>query len=159
MSKSSSGLFASTIGANSSFAPSVPSARVPIANSGARSVDPNHIRYSQTSVNGSAEIVESMRKNGWQGGPIDVVAMGDGELTTLDNTRVVAARLAGIKVKARLHGYDDPLPDRATAERFATPKGGIPGTWGQAVENRIGKQPSSFRKNSPNGSYNMKKIK
>ena len=100
-----------------------------------------------------------MKKNGWLGDPIDVVTMPDGKITTLDNTRVVAARAAGIRAEAGVHGYNDPLPDRATAQRFTTPKGGVPSTWGQAVENRIGKQSASFRRNSPNGSYNMKKIK
>ena len=63
-------------------------------------VNPNDIRFSQSSVNGSAEIVESMRNNGWAGDPIDVVRMPDGGLTTIDNTRVVAARQAGIDVQA-----------------------------------------------------------
>lgn len=159
MSKSSSGLFRSTVGANIDFTHSPSSIRSSVVESGTSSVDPSNIRFSQTSVNGSAEIVESMKKNGWQGNPIDVVTMNDGRLTTLDNTRVVAARVAGIKAEARVHGYSDPLPDRETAERFATPKGGVPITWGQAVENRIGKQSSGFRKSSPNGSYNMKKIR
>lgn len=159
MSKSNSGLFVSTIGVKTHADLFSPIARSIISKSSTNSIDPNHIRYSQASVNGSAEIIESMKKNGWQGNPIDVVTMSDGKLTTLDNTRVVAARAAGIKVEARVHGYSDPLPDRATAERFTTPKGGVPNTWGQAVENRIGKQSSSFRKNNPNGSYNMKKIK
>ncbi len=32
---------------------------------GSKTVNPNDIRFSQSSVNGSAEIVESMRNNGW----------------------------------------------------------------------------------------------
>ena len=159
MSKTSSGLFASTIGANASISRFLSPARLTNSRKGTSSIDPNEIRYSQTSVNDSGKIIESMKKNGWLGDPIDVVTMPDGKLTTLDNTRVVAARVAGIKAEAREHGYSDPLPDRATAQRFTTPKGGIPSTWGQAVENRIGKQSSSFRRNSPNGSYYMKKIK
>lgn len=159
MSKSSSGLFASTVGANASVSRFPSPARLTKSRKGTSSINPDEIRYSQTSVNGSKELIESMKKNGWLGDPIDVVTMSDGKLTTLDNTRVFAARAAGIKVEARVHGYSDPLPDRATAERFTTPKGGVPNTWGQAVENRIGKQSSSFRKNSPNGSYNMRKIK
>ena len=159
MSKSSSGLFISTIGANLSVSRFPSPARSINTRKATSSVDPNEIRYSQTSVNGSGEIIESMKKNGWLGDPIDVVTMNDGKLTTLDNTRVVAARAAGIKAEARVHDYNDPLPDWATAERFTTPKGGIPSTWGQAVENRIGKQSSSFRKSNPNGSYNMRKIK
>ena len=100
-----------------------------------------------------------MKEHGWKGDPIDVVRMDDGQLTTLDNTRVVAARAAGIDVKANVHGYNDPLPDQATIDRFTTPRGGAPKTWGQAVENRIGKQSSGFRRRNPRGSYNMGKIK
>ena len=36
-------------------------------------INPNDIRFSQSSVNGSSPIVESMKRNGWQGDPIDVV--------------------------------------------------------------------------------------
>lgn len=100
-----------------------------------------------------------MKENGWRGDPIDVVRMDDGELTTLDNTRVVAARAAGIDVKANAHDYNDSLPDQATKRRFTTPKGGVPQTWSQAVETRIGKQSSKFRRNYPRGSYNMGKVK
>ncbi len=39
-----------------------------------------------------------MKTNAWKGDPIDVIRMSDGKLTTIDNTRVVAAREAGIKV-------------------------------------------------------------
>lgn len=158
MSKCSSGLFSSTIGASAVYFSAIAEHAV-FARDNRQILDPNGIRYSQVSVNGSVEIIKSMKAHGWQGEPIDVVRMSDGELTTIDNTRVVAAREAGIDVVANVHGYDDPLPDRTLAERFATPKGGIPKTWGQAVENRIGKQSTSFRKNNPNGSYNMKKIK
>lgn len=44
-----------------------------------------------------------MKANGWKGDPIDVVKMSDGKLTTIDNTRVVAAREAGIDIQAILH--------------------------------------------------------
>ncbi len=163
MSKPSSELFASTIGLKANpnllfWSIKLPSTKLK-TKSDTSYINPHCIRYSQTSVNGSNEIIESMRKNGWQGDPIDVVKMNDGELTTLDNTRVVAARIAGIKVKAKVHNYNDPLPDIATMQRFTTKKGGTPMTWGQAVENRIGKQSSGFRKTYPNGSYKMNRIK
>lgn len=121
-------------------------------------IKPGEIRFSKTSVNGSEEIIESMKKNGWQSAPIDVVRMDDRGLTTLDNIRVVAARAAGIDIKAFFHGYDGPLPDQATERRFTPPKGGVPQTWGQAVEDRIGKQSSGFRRKNPRGSYNIGKI-
>ncbi|WP_260444426.1 ParB/RepB/Spo0J family partition protein [Listeria cossartiae] len=85
-------------------------------------VNPSEIRISQTSVNGSDEIIASMKANGWKGDPIDVVRMPDGKLTTLDNTRVAAAREAGIDVQATIRNYDDLLPQDMVA-RFTTPKG------------------------------------
>lgn len=159
MSKPSSGLFIGTKGSGSYLTFSANHAKTKASKSEPKSIRPEEVRFSQTSVNGSKEIIESMKENGWLGDPIDVVRMDDGELTTLDNTRVVAARAAGIDVKANVHGYNDPLPDQATKRRFATSKGGVPQTWGQAVENRIGKQSSRFRRNYPHGSYNKGKTK
>lgn len=34
--------------------------------SGSTSINPNEIRYSQSSVNGSSDIIQSMKANGWQ---------------------------------------------------------------------------------------------
>ena len=121
-------------------------------------LSPGSIRYSQRSVNGSKEITESMKRNGWLGAAIDVVRMDDGELTTLDNTRVVAARIAGIEVVANVHRYDEQISSQEQRDRFAAPRGGVPDTWGQAVENRIGRQGTSFKRKYPRGSYNMEKI-
>ena len=124
---------------------------------GASNLNPNKIRFSQSSVNGSQEIIENMAKNGWVGDPIDVVKMSDGGLTTIDNTRVVAARAAGIDVQAVVHNADYLLPEHLI-ERFTTKKG-VPKTWGEAIELRIGKQNSGFRANNQYGSLEMEKIK
>ncbi|MDE5778261.1 MAG: hypothetical protein K2I10_07165, partial [Lachnospiraceae bacterium] len=118
--------------------------------SGSTSINPNEIRFSQSSVNGANEIINSMKANGWKGEAIDVVTMADGKLTTLDNTRVLAARYAGIDVQAKVHAYDELLPDNLV-ERFTTPKG-TPKTWGEAVSLRIGKQNSKYRSLYPQGS-------
>lgn len=91
-----------------------------------------------------------MKKNGWQGDAIDVVRMSDGKLTTIDNTRVLAARYADINVQANIHGFDEVLPTDLI-ERFTTPKG-VPKTWGDAVSLRIGKQNSLYRTTYSNGS-------
>ncbi|MBC1718967.1 hypothetical protein HB979_11865 [Listeria welshimeri] len=120
-------------------------------------VNPSKIRFSQTSVNGSDKIIASMKANGWKGDPIDVVKMPDGSLTTLDNTRVAAAREAGIDVQATVRNYDDLLPPDMVA-RFTTPKG-VPKTWGEATDLRIGKQKASFRNNNPMGSFDLEKMK
>ena len=117
------------------------------------SIDPNEIRFSQSSVNGSSKVYDNMMINGWDGDPIDVVRMPDNKLTTIDNTRVVAAREAGIDVQAVIHDYSELLP-LEQIDRFTTKKG-IPITWGDAIILRIGKQSSAFRSDNPYGSYNL----
>jgi hypothetical protein len=124
---------------------------------GSKTINPKEIRYSQSSVNGSSEIIDSMKKNGWKGDPIDVVEMPDGIYTTIDNTRVVSAREAGINVKANVHGYNDILPEEYI-ERFTTKKG-VPVTWGDAISLRVGKQKASFRNSNPFGAFDMDTIK
>ena len=94
---------------------------------GATPVPPSEVRLSQSSVNGAAKIIESMYANGWVGDPVDVVRMPDGGLTSVDNTRVVAAAEAGIDVQAQIQGFDDLLPQEFI-DRFTTPKGGAPST-------------------------------
>ncbi|MEC1179506.1 hypothetical protein P9B03_13490 [Metasolibacillus meyeri] len=131
--------------------------KVPELDKGTVKLNPNEIRFSQNSVNGSQEITESMNNNGWVGDPIDVVRMSDGGLTTIDNTRVVVARAAGFDVQAVVRNADDLLPEHLI-ERFTTKKG-VPTTWGEAIEMRIGKQSSGFKTNNPYGSFEMEKIK
>lgn len=133
-----------------------------------RSIDPNEVRFSQTSVSYNKvdragnnytydNLVASMREKGWQGDPIDVVRMPDGHLTSMDNTRVRAAREAGIKVEARERGYNDPVTE-PEQQRFAV-KGKKPDTWGQAIELRVGKQsPKRFGKETPYGSHELPKL-
>lgn len=94
-----------------------------------------------------------MNTNGWKGDPIDVVKMSDGNYTTIDNTRVAAARDSGIQARATVRYYDEPLSEDMVV-RFTTKKG-VPNTWGEAVELRIQKQKTDFRTNYPNGSYNL----
>ena len=109
----------------------------------AKSVDPNTIRFSQSSVNGAGDLTKSMQANGWKGEAIDVVKMGDGGLTTLDNTRVLAASRAGVNVQANIRNASDALPANMV-ERFTTKKG-VPTTWGEAAQLRIGKQSAGWR--------------
>ena len=120
--------------------------------SGTATINPNDIRFSQSSVNGASEIIDSMKAKGWDGDPIYVVRMPDGNLTTIDNTRVLAARYAEIDVQANVHAFDEVLPqDLDLIERLTTPKG-VPQTWGDAVLLRIGKQNSGYRNTYPLGS-------
>jgi uncharacterized protein YukE len=114
-------------------------------------LDPSTIRFSQRSVTGASPISDSMRSDGWVGAPIDVVRMPDGDLTTIDNTRVLAARQAGIDVSANVHGFDEPLPADMIG-RFTTRAGPV-STWGQAVGQRIGRQNATLRTTYPLGSW------
>ncbi|HEY9483131.1 MAG TPA: WXG100 family type VII secretion target [Micromonosporaceae bacterium] len=114
-------------------------------------LDPAAIRFSQHSVTGAGAITDSMRSDGWVGTPIDVVRMPDGDLTTIDNTRVLAARQAGIDVSANVHGFDEPLPPDMIG-RFTTRAGPVT-TWGQAVGQRIGRQNATLRTTYPLGSW------
>ena len=114
-------------------------------------INPKEIRFSQSSVNGAKEIISIMKEHGWKGTPIDVVIMPDNKITTIDNTRVVAARYAGIDTHSIIHKFDDILPSEMV-ERFTTPKGKIPVTWGDAITLRIGNQNKEFRTIYPYGS-------
>jgi uncharacterized protein YukE len=115
-------------------------------------LDPAAIRFSQHSVTGTSAITDSMRADGWVGAPIDVVRMPDGALTTIDNTRVLSARQAGIDVSANVHGFDEPLPADMIG-RFTTRAGPV-ATWGQAMGQRIGRQNATLRATYPMGSWN-----
>ncbi|UWS28300.1 hypothetical protein [Erwinia pyrifoliae] len=115
-----------------------------------KELDPKHIRFSQSSVNGAADLTHSMKTKGWAGDPVDVVRMSDGKLTTIDNTRILAASRAGVKVQARIHEGTSSLP-KEFVERFTTKKG-VPSTWQEAINLRIGKQASGYRNGYPNGS-------
>ncbi|MBF0298341.1 MAG: hypothetical protein HQK51_06450, partial [Oligoflexia bacterium] len=116
-------------------------------------VDPSKIKFSQSSVNDVAEVVESMKLSGWRGDPIDIVRLKDGSLISVDNTRVLAASRANINVKAKIHEANEILPDDPIlALRFKTKDGIVPKTWGEALENRIRDQNKIFRETYPNGS-------
>lgn len=102
------------------------------------------------------KLVESMQQNGFVVEPdrlIDVVRMPDGQLTSLDNTGILAAQRAGVNIQARVFDYTDPLPnDLDYISCFIGRKGEVPTTYGDAVMNRIGNQCSTFRNLYPYGS-------
>ena len=109
-------------------------------------LSPFVIRFSQSSVNDSAYIIESMKKNGWNGEAIDIVLMPDGNYTTIDNTRVYAAQQAGIDVVANVHEFNETIIDGGVADRLSRGRF-IPQTWGEAVLIRISSQNKAFRQN------------
>lgn len=132
-------------------------------NSGAKveSLATNDIRFSQNTVSYNKvdritgetytydDLVQSMKTSGWKGEPVDVVKMPDGAMASMDNTRITAARDAGIKVEANVHGFNDPLP----ADMIANRRFGDATTWGDALTGRINSQrPASFGSVNPNGS-------
>jgi len=135
-------------------------------------LNPNEIRFSQDSVSylkqrpGQAsytldDLVNGMRTQGWKGDPVDVVRLPDGTFSSIDNTRILAAREAGIDVQANVRAYNERLPD-SMLDRFEHPKvpGGYAQTWGEALEYRILRQNKTFQKNNyPVGSYQDPKVK
>ncbi len=118
---------------------------------------PETVRFSQSSVSwlkvrpgGNytyGDIVASMRRDGWVGDPIDVVRMQDGLLTSVDNTRLLAAREAGINIQANVRGFDSALPLQMIEQR----RFGAAQTWGQAVTQRITGQSRAFSLSNPYG--------
>ncbi|AYH48346.1 hypothetical protein B6N31_11955 [Dickeya fangzhongdai] len=139
-------------------------------NSSLSSFDANEIRFSQNTVSNNKtdrgtgvkytydDLVSSMRKDGWKGDPVDVVKMPDGNMTSMDNTRISAARDAGIKVEANVRNYDDKLTS-SEVERFSDRKRDfVPQTWGEAITGRINKQSGGFGDKNPYGSYDAPRI-
>jgi filamentous hemagglutinin len=72
----------------------------------------------------------------------------------MDNTRIAAAREAGIDVQARVRGYSDPLtPEIQQARGWKNYN-----SWGEAITGRINKQSGGFGTNSPQGSTQPPRI-
>ncbi|WP_335340262.1 VENN motif pre-toxin domain-containing protein [Gilliamella sp. WF3-4] len=133
-------------------------------------LNPNEIRFSQNTVSYNKvergtdmkytydDIVTSMKTNGWKGDPVDVIKMPDGKFTSMDNTRIAAAREAGIDIKANIRNFYDKLSP-AEVNRFSDPKKGfVPVSWGDAITGRINKQSGGFSKNNPYGSSTPPRI-
>ncbi|WP_275416222.1 hypothetical protein [Snodgrassella communis] len=133
-------------------------------------LNPNEIRFSQNTVSYDKvergtnmkytydDLVTNMKTNGWKGDPVDVIKMPDGKFTSMDNTRIAAAREAGIDIKANVRNFDDKLSP-TEVNRFSDPrKGFVPTTWGEAITGRINKQSGGFSKNNPYGSSTPPRI-
>lgn len=81
---------------------------------------------------------------------LDVVEMPDGQLTSLDNRRLLAAREANARVFARVVEGDMPVPTDQSG-RFAV-NGRNPEVMSEAVRNRVAQQrPGSVARANPNG--------
>ncbi|MGC1008256.1 VENN motif pre-toxin domain-containing protein [Pantoea agglomerans] len=147
---------------------------VKLGGSTVSSFDANEIRFSQNTVSYNKterdpnkgvgvkytydDLVASMKKDGWQGNPVDVIKMPDGKMTSMDNTRISAAREADIKVEANVRSYDEKLTP-LEIERFSDRKRGfVPQTWGEAISGRINKQSGGFSNNNPYDSNESPRI-
>ncbi len=104
-------------------------------------------RFSQSNVRSSLpEITASVKANGWQGAPIDVVRMAEGTLTAVDNTRLAAAALSNTPFQATIRGFGEAFPPARAGGNLQG------GTWGEALMNRIGGQKPGWQRLYPNGS-------
>lgn len=131
---------------------------------GRQTLDPTEISFSQATVSGRTsdglthdELVAAMRRDGWQGDPVDVVNMPDGAPTSMDNRRLLAAREAGIPIEADVRNASDPLTS-AQADRFEVVGQPRPTNWGEAIQLRTQRQGGmqgvdpSWPERLPNGS-------
>lgn len=104
---------------------------------GVRLVNPATLRFSQRTAGGrrrGAALFESMREQGWDGPPVDVVETSEG-LVTINNTGVAIAQRLGIKeIPVSVHSMTEPLP-KSMFGRFGQAK-----TWGEALTHRTSNQ-------------------
>ena len=115
-------------------------------------LDPSDIRFSQNSANDVQPIIDSMKANGWKGKPMDVVRMSDGSLTTVDNSRLLAAKIINTPIRANVHAFNDPI-SFARANQIMKGAATASNAWGQAVAYRIADQTGKFGLIYPNGSF------
>jgi hypothetical protein len=123
---------------------------------GAVELDARAVQFSQSNVRRTLpEIVQSMRANGWQGAPIDVVRMPNGALVAVDNTRLAAAKLTGTPVQATVRSFDEAFPllrDPKNQYFSNLTTGQRPASWGEAALNRISRQEPLWIQRYPTGS-------
>ncbi|GIF95243.1 toxin glutamine deamidase domain-containing protein [Catellatospora citrea] len=86
-------------------------------------VNPQDLRFTQRSVSPNSgnvtmdEFAAQMAETGWRGGPAHVIAWGDGSMSSMDNRRMRAARVAGLtSVPVCVHRPDEPLSSMPEAE-------------------------------------------
>ena len=77
--------------------------------------------------------------------------MPDGQYTSFDNRRLLAARKAGMYVRARIHDHSERLPEKFNRVKL---NGFKPDTWGDAIQFRVANQNSSSFQSTRNGSFN-----
>ncbi|WEG09047.1 hypothetical protein PU630_00345 [Microbacterium horticulturae] len=132
-----------------------------------RALFPDTARFSQKTVSFRKfrdgfeytydDIVTVMVERGWIFDPIDVVRMSDGELTSMDNTRLRAAVETGTPVDARVHEPSEPLTTQES-ERFFWEPLGKPRTWEEAALIRVAKQRGAWARENPNGTFVLPRV-
>ncbi|MDH3349604.1 MAG: hypothetical protein OEM02_16075 [Desulfobulbaceae bacterium] len=70
----------------------------------------------------------------------------------MDNTRILAARKAGIYIQARTRSLDEALT-AAEVERFTVKGFNTPKTWGDVIKIRIQKQTGGYKVKFPYNSW------
>lgn len=131
-----------------------------------RQYSASDVRFSQKTVSFKKpsgetydDIVASMQRRGWRGDRVDVVRQPDGRITSVDNTRITAARETDTTVEARVHKPTDAIQNSGTAQRLQNHKTHEDAaTWGEGVTNRIQKQGASWSRNHPLGSDTLPRI-
>lgn len=104
------------------------------------------------------DMIESMRSEGWKGEPVDAVRMPDGGISSVDNTRVLAAREAQIPLEANVHEPAELLTSHEL-ERFDPTQGDPVETWGDVALNRIqGQRPRVWSESNPFGSLDRPRV-
>ncbi len=114
-------------------------------------LDPQNIKFSQTSISDVGYWVDRMRLEGWKCPAIDIVRLENGSFVSLDNTRLFAASLTGTPVRAVVRSSTEPL-STLMKKRFKTKQDGVPNIWGEAMEFRVNKQNAGYRQANPEGS-------
>ena len=99
------------------------------------------------------DIVTSMREQGWKGDPIDVVDFGEHGVTSVDNTRLLAAQETHTQLEVVTHSPAEALSD-SEVDRFSRRGASInPETWGEAAIFRIQGQGHAWSSANPYGSF------
>jgi hypothetical protein len=82
-------------------------------------VPPEQVRFTQRSVSRATsdglsipDLATAMTEGGWRGGPVHAVVWDNGQIASLDNRRVTAARMAGLEhMPTAVHAPSDRLED------------------------------------------------
>jgi hypothetical protein len=84
--------------------------------------------------------------------------MPDGGISSIDNSRLLAARDADISLEAIVHDPTDPLALHEL-ERFDPTKGDAVETWGDVAANRIqGQRPRVWSETNPFGTLTRPRV-